>query len=318
MADLKISQLTASTTPLAGTEVLPIVQSSTTKQVSVANLTAGRAVAMSSATIGGAGFGDGNYFGVANTTPSAYGLRLVVGNYSDVSATLNGIQLATNKALGTLWSDGATNAAGVKLAVSWANGGQGPLSVFIGASAITVTDTASHRPGADNSYSSGTAGFRWSVIYSATALINTSDANLKQQVAELSVAEQAVARRIKSLIRSFKFNDSVEKKGDGARIHIGVMAQDVKSAFEAEGLIAEKYALFCSDTWYEIEEDETIPMPVKNQNGNVVLDENGEPQMQIITNKVMRKYPNPVEGSVAVTQLGIRYEQLLAFVIAAI
>jgi hypothetical protein len=44
MADLKISALTASTTPLAGTEVLPIVQSSTTKQVSVANLTAGRAV----------------------------------------------------------------------------------------------------------------------------------------------------------------------------------------------------------------------------------------------------------------------------------
>jgi hypothetical protein len=42
MADTKISALTASTTPLAGTEVLPIVQSSTTKQVSVANLTAGR------------------------------------------------------------------------------------------------------------------------------------------------------------------------------------------------------------------------------------------------------------------------------------
>jgi hypothetical protein len=42
MADTKISALPASTTPLAGTEVLPIVQSSATKQVSVANLTAGR------------------------------------------------------------------------------------------------------------------------------------------------------------------------------------------------------------------------------------------------------------------------------------
>jgi len=42
MADVKISGLPASTTPLAGTEVLPIVQSSTTKQVSVNNLTAGR------------------------------------------------------------------------------------------------------------------------------------------------------------------------------------------------------------------------------------------------------------------------------------
>ncbi len=44
MADLKISALTASTTPLAGTEVLPIVQSGATVKVSVANLTAGRAV----------------------------------------------------------------------------------------------------------------------------------------------------------------------------------------------------------------------------------------------------------------------------------
>jgi hypothetical protein len=42
MSDKKISQLTASTTPLAGTEVLPVVQSGATKQVSVANLTAGR------------------------------------------------------------------------------------------------------------------------------------------------------------------------------------------------------------------------------------------------------------------------------------
>jgi len=50
MADTKISALPASTTPLAGTEVLPIVQSSATKQVSVANLTAGRAISASSVT----------------------------------------------------------------------------------------------------------------------------------------------------------------------------------------------------------------------------------------------------------------------------
>jgi hypothetical protein len=48
MADSKISALPASTVPLAGTEVLPIVQSSTTKQVSVANLTAGRALSAAS------------------------------------------------------------------------------------------------------------------------------------------------------------------------------------------------------------------------------------------------------------------------------
>ena len=46
MADLKISQLNPASTPLAGTEVLPIVQSGSTVKVSVANLTTGRIVAI--------------------------------------------------------------------------------------------------------------------------------------------------------------------------------------------------------------------------------------------------------------------------------
>ena len=53
MADVKISALPASTTPLAGTEVLPVVQSNVTVQVSVADLTAGRAVSASSLNVTG-------------------------------------------------------------------------------------------------------------------------------------------------------------------------------------------------------------------------------------------------------------------------
>ena len=48
MANSKISALTSATTPLAGTETLPVVQSGATTQVSVANLTAGRAVSAAS------------------------------------------------------------------------------------------------------------------------------------------------------------------------------------------------------------------------------------------------------------------------------
>lgn len=44
MADKKISALPAATIPLAGTEVLPIVQSGVTDRVSVADLTSGRDV----------------------------------------------------------------------------------------------------------------------------------------------------------------------------------------------------------------------------------------------------------------------------------
>lgn len=51
MADTKISALPASTTPLAGTEVLPIVQGGVSKQVSVANLTAGRAISATEVTL---------------------------------------------------------------------------------------------------------------------------------------------------------------------------------------------------------------------------------------------------------------------------
>ena len=53
MADKKISALTAATTPLAGTETLPIVQGGATVQVSVTNLTAGRDVAMAGLTTTG-------------------------------------------------------------------------------------------------------------------------------------------------------------------------------------------------------------------------------------------------------------------------
>lgn len=52
MADKKISQLTAATTPLAGTEVLPIVQGGSTVKVSAADITAGRAISSSSLTTG--------------------------------------------------------------------------------------------------------------------------------------------------------------------------------------------------------------------------------------------------------------------------
>jgi hypothetical protein len=55
MTNKKISALTSATTPLAGTEVLPIVQSSATTQVTVANLTAGRITSMSQLTVTGTG-----------------------------------------------------------------------------------------------------------------------------------------------------------------------------------------------------------------------------------------------------------------------
>lgn len=69
MADKKISALTAASTPLAGTEVLPIVQSGATVKVAVSDLTAGRAI--SATNITGTGKFTNNSTGVTQNTKLA-------------------------------------------------------------------------------------------------------------------------------------------------------------------------------------------------------------------------------------------------------
>lgn len=75
MADVKISGLPASTVPLAGTEVLPIVQSGVTKKVAVSDLTAGRAISTtvltSTVAIGTAPFVVTSTTNVANLNASS-------------------------------------------------------------------------------------------------------------------------------------------------------------------------------------------------------------------------------------------------------
>lgn len=141
----------------------------------------------------------------------------------------------------------------------------------------------------DGNLGSGT--YRWGTVYAASGTINTSDRNCKEQIQDLSEAEKRVAQRIKGLFKIFKFRDSVIKKGDGARIHTGVIAQDVQAAFKNEGLDPYQYGLFCSDTWYEVD--------------GKPCDEEGN------------DYTAADEGVIEITRLGLRYEELLCFVIGA-
>lgn len=67
MADLKISALTSASTPLAGTEVLPIVQSGTTVKATVNNVT-NRAIGPTSVAIGTALDGSLQSIGLAGAT----------------------------------------------------------------------------------------------------------------------------------------------------------------------------------------------------------------------------------------------------------
>jgi hypothetical protein len=102
MADKKISALTNASTPLAGTEVLPIVQSGSTVKVAVSDLTAGRGISATQLTLStgnlaigtsGKGVTTGSAiplgFGTNNAT-SAVTLdtsgRLLIGSTSSFSA----------------------------------------------------------------------------------------------------------------------------------------------------------------------------------------------------------------------------------------
>ena len=127
----------------------------------------------------------------------------------------------------------------------------------------------------------GRAGNRWSEIYAGTGTINTSDDREKTYLTLID-KEILVAKELKTLMKKFKFNDAIAKKGiDNSRIHFGTSAQTVKATFEKHGLIAEEYGLLCYDEWLE------------------EVDTDG-----IVTKEAGNRY-------------GIRYEELICFIISA-
>jgi len=128
----------------------------------------------------------------------------------------------------------------------------------------------------DNAIDLGESSGRFQDIYATNGTIQTSDINEKQDIEELSEAETRVAVAAKGLLKKYRWKSAVADKGDDARIHFGIMAQDLQQAFSAEGLDAGDYGMFISSTWT----DETT----------------GEEK----------------------TRLGVRYNELLAFIIAAI
>lgn len=119
-----------------------------------------------------------------------------------------------------------------------------------------VAEDGTFQPFADNLRSLGKAGARPSTIFAATGVINTSDERLKQQFRSVVDAEKAAALEIKATIGMFKFNDAVDEKGDAARWHVGVKAQQVVSILESHDLNPFDYGFVCYDEW---EESETGP-----------------------------------------------------------
>ena len=132
----------------------------------------------------------------------------------------------------------------------------------------------------------GGDGGRWKQLFATNSTISTSDRNEKQDIAGLTSTEMLVAKRISTLFKTFRWKSKVATEGDDARTHTGTIAQDVQSAFSAEGLDAGDYSLFTSGSWWEHDVE------------------------------VAAVEADAPSGATKHTRLGIRYSELLSFLAA--
>ena len=166
------------------------------------------------------------------------------GNGQTIIGRANGTALKVNR----LSSDGpiaqfrkdGTNVGSIGTSAGHVTIGNGATGLrFVDASTDRISPwNLSTNTDRDNAIDLGESSGRFDDIYATNGTIQTSDRNEKQDIAELSDAEQRVAVAAKGLMRKFRWRDAVEAKGDEARTHFGIIAQDLQAAFAAEGLDA--------------------------------------------------------------------------------
>jgi hypothetical protein len=161
----------------------------------------------------------------------------------------------------------------------------------------------------DNVIDLGEGGARFDDIFATNGSIQTSDQNEKQDIASLTTAEMTAAKAISKLFKTFKWQDKVAAKGDAARTHTGVIAQEVQTAMTDAGLDASNYAFWCSDTWWETSTD--VAAVEADEEAGI---EAQDAYTRIDTYHTADEAP---EGATQRTRLGIRYAELMAFVGAA-
>ena len=243
-------------------------------------------------------------FGTAGTVQRANGIsNFTVNGNSSLNVnrlSSDGTQIAFHKDSTTVGGIG-TNSGGLFVMSLLTN----DSGLFFGTNVINPCTTDGNNR--DDVIDLGFANARFDDIFATNNAIQTSDRNEKQDIAELSDAETRVAVVAKGLMRKYRWKKAVAEKGDNARTHFGIIAQDLQDAFAAESLDASDYAMFCSDTWWEKE----ISVDA------VEADEaNGEEAKDAYT--YMDTKDEATDGYTEKTRLGVRYSELLAFIISAI
>ena len=190
------------------------------------------------------------------------------------------------------------------------NGGGGFLFTNNASTIYPTRRTSGTVSLSDNTNDLGAQVWRFNDAYITNGVTTGSDQNEKQQIQLLTDSEIAVAKRISKGFKTFKWNSAVEEKGDNARIHTGVIAQDVQQAFADEGLDAGNYAFFMSNTYWEKEISVDAVAEELDEEGNVIVE--GKDAYTYIDKK-----EEATEGYTERTRLGIRYPELLSFVSSA-
>lgn len=117
-----------------------------------------------------------------------------------------------------------------------------------------LVSTSITRPLTDNSVSCGNISFRWTDIFAVSGSVNTSDEREKTEI--LDITDNILDAWSSVGFKSYKWIDAVNKKGEEARRHFGLLAQDIIRAFEAKGLDATNYGIVCYDEWDDTYDDQ--------------------------------------------------------------
>ena len=187
--------------------------------------------------------------------------------------------------------------------------GTGDVHLRFNDGADTIQPRGTDAAVRDNAIDLGSSSQRFDDIFATNGSINTSDENEKQDITSLTSAEISAATAISKLFKTFKWKDKVAAKGDNARTHTGVVAQQVQSAMSDAGLDASKYAFWCSDTWWETQ---TEVAAVEADEEKAIKAKDAYTRTDVY--EIKDEAP---EGATERTRMGVRYPELLAFIGAA-
>ena len=192
-------------------------------------------------------------FDIETRTSAPVGLRLFTPSDAPFNRYIGGYR-------GGLGPDGTTTAVTSGSLTFLASGGVTLTAcdtegLIVSAIALSAVSKALDPQTAGDTNLGGT-NHPWNNSYFAVSPTVTSDANYKQDVATIPDEVLDAWEDVHGVV--FRFIAAVAEKGEAARVHTGVVAQQVMEAFAAHGLDATRYGLLCHDVWDAVPEQISV------------------------------------------------------------